>query len=128
MRNRLLLLSGKDAEFVALITNHVCHFTVPFHYTEFKEPLFIKCSLIHVSDEMTTVTTVDNLVVTRDLTNTWIKLISEYFNSVYLGLIVHSLVRGLGHGCLFDKAAVCLKEIELFLRKRAQLTILPAIM
>jgi hypothetical protein len=41
---------------------------------------------------MTTVATVGNLVTTRDLTNTWIKLILEYFNSVYLGLIAHSLV------------------------------------
>lgn len=48
LRNRLLLLSGKEAEFVALITNHVCHFIVPFHYTEFQEPLFTKRSLIHV--------------------------------------------------------------------------------
>jgi hypothetical protein len=41
---------------------------------------------------MTGVTTVGNLVAMRDLTNTWIKLILEYFNSVCLGLIVHSLV------------------------------------
>jgi len=39
---------------------------------------------------MTTVTTY--LVATRDLTNTWNKLILEYFNSVYIVLIVHSLV------------------------------------
>ena len=35
---------------------------------------------------MKSVTTVGNLVATRDLTNTWVKLILEYFNSVYLGL------------------------------------------
>jgi len=48
LRNRLLLLSGKESEFVALLKKHVCHFTVPFHYTEFQEPLFTKRSLIHV--------------------------------------------------------------------------------
>ena len=48
LRNRLLLLSGKESEFVVLITNHVFHFTVPFHYTEFQELFFTKRSLIHV--------------------------------------------------------------------------------
>jgi hypothetical protein len=71
---------------------------------------------------MTTVTTVGYLVATHGLTNTWIKLILEYFNSVYLGLILHNLVSWLGHGCLFDKAAVCLKEVCLW-RKGAVLAI-----
>jgi hypothetical protein len=71
---------------------------------------------------MTTVSTVGNLVAKRDLTNAWIKLILEYFNSVYLGFIVHSLVSWLGHGCLFDKPAFCLKEIELFLKKKSSIS------
>jgi hypothetical protein len=37
---------------------------------------------------MKTVTEEGNFVTTRDLTDTWIKLILEYFNS----LILHSLV------------------------------------
>ena len=48
LRNRLLLLSDPKSEFIALIKKHVCHFTVPFHYTEFQEPMFTECSLIRV--------------------------------------------------------------------------------
>jgi hypothetical protein len=48
LRNSLLLLSGKEAEFVTLITNHVCYFIVPFHCTERQEPLFTERGLVHV--------------------------------------------------------------------------------